>query len=236
MLAALSPAVAAHLEVTAGRPPLASASADAHICARCLVHARSALLLDRLARERGELSRIERDVAERTAEKLSVVEQLDEQLAAETTPGQRLADAVARVGGSWPFVIGFFTFLVLWMAINVVLLGTRAYDPYPFILLNLVLSSIAAFQAPVIMMSQNRASVRDRLKADQDFRVNLKAELEIAALHEKLDHLLHARWESLLELQEAQMDLLEAIAERSGAAPTEAVPTPPPSAPRTPPT
>ena len=116
------------------------------------------------------------------------------------TVGERLADNVARVGGSWAFVIGFGVVLVVWMALNVAMMG-RAFDPYPFILLNLVLSSLAAIQAPIIMMSQNRTSARDRAQADEDFRVNLKAELEVAALHEKMDHLLHEQWESLLDMR-----------------------------------
>ena len=92
-------------------------------------------------------------------------------------------------------------------------LATRAFDPYPFILLNLVLSCIAALQAPVIMMSQNRQVARDRMQAEQDFRVNLKAELEIASLHEKVDHLLHAQWERIVELQEMQLELLNELRE-----------------------
>jgi uncharacterized membrane protein len=105
--------------------------------------------------------------------------------------GDRLADAIARVGGSWGFIISFLTFLVVWTLGNVYLLATHAFDPYPFIFLNLVLSMIAALQAPIIMMSQNRQAARDRIEAGHDYEVNLKSEIEIMALHEKLDEVRH---------------------------------------------
>ncbi len=105
--------------------------------------------------------------------------------------GDRLADSIARVGGSWGFIIAFLGFLVLWSAVNTLVLATHAFDPYPFIFLNLLLSMLAAIQAPVIMMSQNRQAARDRLDAEHDYEVNLKAEIEIMALHEKLDELRH---------------------------------------------
>ena len=112
-------------------------------------------------------------------------------------------------------MIGFLIVLVAWMALNTVVLATRAFDPFPYILLNLVLSCVAAIQAPVIMMSQNRSAVRDRAQAEQDYRVNLKAELEIALLHEKMDHLLHTQWEHMAEIQRTQLELLEQLSERS---------------------
>lgn len=108
----------------------------------------------------------------------------------ERTRGQKLADAVAAVGGSWGFIGGFALALVLWMGWNVLTRGTGvAFDPYPFIFLNLMLSMLAAIQAPVIMMSQNRAAARDRAAAEHDYAVNLRAELEIMHLHDKLDAL-----------------------------------------------
>jgi len=106
--------------------------------------------------------------------------------------GGRIADSIARIGGSWAFILSFIAFLIFWTAANVWLLGRHTFDPYPFIFLNLVLSMIAALQAPVIMMSQNRQSDRDRLDAAHDYEVNLKAEIEIMALHEKLDELRHS--------------------------------------------
>jgi uncharacterized membrane protein len=105
--------------------------------------------------------------------------------------GERLADSIARVGGSWSFILTFIAFLVVWTIGNAYLLATRAFDPYPFIFLNLVLSMIAALQAPIIMMSQNRQAARDRIEAGHDYEVNLKSEIEIMALHEKLDEVRH---------------------------------------------
>jgi uncharacterized membrane protein len=138
---------------------------------------------DMPARERRVLER----VARRLAISRNVIKEYEERL----TFGQRLADRVAEVGGSWSFIIGFALFIAVWMLVNAALLaglGT-VLDPYPFIFLNLILSLLAALQAPVIMMSQNRQSVKDRLAAAHDYEVNLKAEIEIAALHEKLDQI-----------------------------------------------
>ena len=109
----------------------------------------------------------------------------------ESTVGERLADAIARVGGSWGFIIAFLAFLAVWTVANVWLLTRDAFDPYPFVFLNLILSMLAAIQAPIIMMSQNRQTARDRLDAAHDYEVNLKAEIEIMALHEKMDELRH---------------------------------------------
>ena len=167
----------------------------------------------RLEAERGELSALEHEILRKAAEHAAIAVQLDEVIARETTFGQRTADAVAKIGGSWSFVLSFLTALMIWMAINTWWLRHDAFDPYPYILLNLVLSCVAALQAPIIMMSQNRSSTRDRIQADQDYRINLKAELEIGSLHDKLDHLLHKRWEDLIEIQEQQVELLRALSE-----------------------
>jgi len=101
-----------------------------------------------------------------------------------------------------------------WIGINSWLLQAKAFDPYPYILLNLVLSCLAAIQAPIIMMSQNRASARDRIRADEDYKINLKAELEIHALHDKIDHLLHVQWERMAEIQQTQLEVLRELSER----------------------
>ncbi|MBI5364379.1 MAG: DUF1003 domain-containing protein [Planctomycetes bacterium] len=191
-------------------------SSEAHVCPDCLNEARIVLLLAELERERGEFSAVEAEVARKAAGHLAIAEQIDEEFQRNITPGQRLADRVARVGGSWPFVVGFCAVLAAWVGINAWFLRERAFDPYPFILLNLVLSCIAALQAPVIMMSQNRMAARDRVQADQDFRVNLKAEIEIASLHDKVDHVLHAQWQHMVELQQLQIDLLNEILEERG--------------------
>lgn len=124
--------------------------------------------------------------------------------------GDRLADSIARVGGSWGFILGFLAFLVLWTVLNTVILLTGAFDPYPFIFLNLVLSMVAAIQAPIIMMSQNRQAERDRIDATHDYEVNLKAEIEIMALHEKFDEIRH---KDILVLRE-EVQQLRSLLER----------------------
>lgn len=191
-------------------------SEDGQVCLDCRNAARVELLLKELESERGELSEVEAAVARKAASHTTVAEDIDEEFRRTTTRGQRFADTVARVGGSWPFVIVFLAVLVAWALINTFALRQAAFDPYPYILLNLVLSCIAALQAPIIMMSQNRMAARDRLQADQDFRVNLKAEIEVATLHEKVDHLLHAQWNRMVELQQLQLDLLQELARRRG--------------------
>ncbi len=182
----------------------------------------------RLIAERGELDDLEIEVARKIADGKTVVYRLNEEFERSVTRPQRWADAVARVGGSWTFVTVALLIIVGWMIINLVL-GTRSFDSYPFILLNLVLSSVAALQAPIIMMSQNRHGERDRMQADQDFLVNLKAELEISGLQTKLDHLLHNRWDSLLVTQQLQLELLHKLA---GQIP--GVQPPPPASPASP--
>jgi len=130
------------------------------------------------------------------------------------TTGERLADIVAEFGGSWRFIISFAVVLIVWMAFNVWAATQRVFDPYPFILLNLVLSCLAAIQAPIIMMSQKRQETKDRLRSENDYRVNLKAELEIRHLHEKIDHLINRQWERLAEIQQIQLEIMEDLAAR----------------------
>ncbi len=128
--------------------------------------------------------------------------------------GDRLSDMIASFGGSWKFILSFIAFLVVWIVANVWLLASRTFDPYPFILLNLLLSCTAALQAPVIMMSQNRQETRDRRRAENDYKINLKAELEIRHLHEKVDYLLHQQATRLMEVQQIQLDLMRDLAQR----------------------
>ena len=161
--------------------------------------------------EKGELTGIEREVIDSIREQdilaTNPIEDADKTL----TLGQRTADRIADFGGSWTFIIIFFTILVGWMAVNTFLFAFHPFDPYPYILLNLVLSCLAAIQAPIIMMSQKRQEERDRVRALHDYQVNLKAELEIRHLHQKVDHLLSHQWEMLLEIQETQREFLEAL-------------------------
>src|SRR6202012_4383650 len=128
------------------------------------------------------------------------------------TLGERVADTVADFGGSWTFIVIFFAVLVVWMTFNAWAASRSVFDPYPYILLNLVLSCLAAIQAPIIMMSQNRQEAKDRLRSENDFRVNLKAELEIRHLHDKVDHIITRQWERLAEIQQIQLEILQDMA------------------------
>jgi uncharacterized membrane protein len=144
-----------------------------------------------LKRKPDGLSVLEHRVLESTIERKTISKDASTTYALHLTFGDRVADAFARFGGSWAFILGFVGFLGLWTLGNAWLLSRQAFDPYPFIFLNLILSMLAALQAPVIMMSQNRQAQRDRIDAAHDYEVNLKAEIEIMALHEKLDDLRH---------------------------------------------
>ena len=125
--------------------------------------------------------------------------------------GDRLADKIASFGGSWKFIIIFSGILFVWIIINTIVLLIKPFDPYPFILLNLILSCLAAIQAPIIMMSQNRQEAKDRLKSDHDYKINMKAEFEIRHLNDKIDHLLIKQWKQLEEIQQFQSDLMDEI-------------------------
>lgn len=129
--------------------------------------------------------------------------------------GEKIADGVAAFGGSWRFIILFFCVLLGWILLNVALLFSKPFDPYPFILLNLILSCLAAIQAPVIMMSQNRQEKKDRIRSENDYKVNLKSEIEIRTLHEKVDHLLLDQWSKMMKIQEIEIELLQEIRDRS---------------------
>jgi uncharacterized membrane protein len=184
---------------------------ESYICHSDLGHYRSQYVENVLEQERGELSNLEHEVIESLRQHDVMTENLNTAIDETATLGQRMADQVASFGGSWRFILIFAGVLVVWIAINSVALFSKPFDPYPFILLNLVLSCIAAIQAPIIMMSQNRQNDKDRMKADNDYRVNLKAELEIRHLHSKLDLLLTHQWQRLLEIQQVQTDLLEEL-------------------------
>lgn len=184
------------------------------ICTADLRHYQLEYLEQMLQSERGALSELDREVLERIRDGETIAENVDTSEAAELTLGERVADRVASFGGSWTFITGFFTVLIAWILVNVFALLSEPFDPYPFILLNLVLSCLAAVQAPIIMMSQNRQEAKDRLRSEHDYQVNLKAELEVRLLHEKIDHLLLHEWGRLLETQRLQADMLDGIAER----------------------
>jgi uncharacterized membrane protein len=187
-------------------------SSDGFICLTDLDKFKAAYVRHVLETEKGELSTLEEDVMKSLKEQELLSENINVEFDQKLTFGQRISDKLADSAGSWAFIIGFGIVILLWILTNTVLLIFRHFDPYPFILLNLVLSCLAALQAPVILMSQNRQEARDRLRAEHDYRVNLKAELEIRNLHEKMDHLLKNQWQRLLEIQEIQTDLMEELA------------------------
>lgn len=184
-----------------------------HIAARATLHAgrlvQAAIAPRELAAGLGSLDETERRVLGKFVNRQTVSHDVEREHAETATLGARLADRIASFGGSWSFIGLFFAVLAAWMLYNVE--TSPPFDPYPFILLNLVLSCLAAIQAPIILMSQNRQAEKDRLHAKADYEVNLKAELEILALHEKLDALRERAWEDLLQLQRRQLDLLERL-------------------------
>lgn len=156
----------------------------------------------------GELSALDKTVLDSLSDKKLLSDQLEDAPGKDTL-GQRVADKVASFGGSWTFIISFMVFLLGWIALNAFWLTNKGFDPYPFILLNLILSCLAALQAPVIMMSQNRQEEKDRERARKDYMINLKSEVEIRLLHEKIDHLIIHQQQELLEMQKIQMDAMK---------------------------
>jgi uncharacterized membrane protein len=165
--------------------------------------------------EKSELAALDKEVMLAIQQNGVLSETIQEETEKQLTLGERLADRVAAFGGSWFFILSFFCFILCWIFVNVWMLRHRAFDPFPFILLNLILSCLAAIQAPIIMMSQNRQEQKDRLRAEHDYKINLKAELEIKLLSEKIDHLLVHQNKKLLEIQEMQIDYLEDLMNRT---------------------
>ena len=164
--------------------------------------------------EIGELSKLEKEVLESFEKSEILAKNVEPEIDETLSFGQKVADKIASFGGSWTFILSFLFFIGLWMFTNVYLLFTKPFDPYPFILLNLILSCLAALQAPVIMMSQHRQETRDRQRSEHDYQINLKAELEIRQLNEKMDHLLVHQGQRLLEIQQVQVELIEEIIEK----------------------
>lgn len=162
-----------------------------------------------LKAEHGEFTELDRQVTESIAKQDTIAENTEAEFAEHRTFSERLSDDLAEFGGSWAFLIVFFVVMAAWMAFNLWLGEKSAFDAYPFILLNLVLSCLAAVQAPIIMMSQKRQDKKDRLRSLNDYRVNLKAELEIRHLHEKMDHLISRQWQRLAEIQQIQLELMQ---------------------------
>jgi uncharacterized membrane protein len=159
-----------------------------------------------------KLSKRERRVLQSILKHETISRDVHRQMYDERTLGEKVADRVATFGGSWTFIFIFGGVLLSWIILNSLMLANRAFDPYPYILLNLFLSMLAAIQAPIIMMSQNRQAAKDRETAKHDYEVNLKSELEIRRLHEKMDELREDKWIELIKLQQEQINLLEELA------------------------
>jgi uncharacterized membrane protein len=197
------------------RRDLPDLAPDAFISLAELARFRTLYVEELLLAENGELTELDRQVAESIATHETLAENTDEEFEEQWTLAERLSDHLASFGGSWTFIILFGVVLVVWMGFNIVALDAIRFDPYPYILLNLVLSTLAAIQAPIIMMSQKRQEAKDRLRSQNDYQVNLKAELEIRHLHEKVDHLLSRQWTRLAEIQQMQLELMHDLGRRN---------------------
>ena len=163
---------------------------------------------EKIIQDQNETKKINQEMLEQLKNKQIISQNLNTTINQKATFGQKSADAIAKFGGSWPFIFLFVVILGSWILLNTLHILGLSFDRYPFILLNLVLSCLAAIQAPIIMMSQNRQATRDRIAADHDYQTNLKAELEISLLHEKIDYLMSQQWQQMLELQQLQIELL----------------------------
>jgi len=169
----------------------------------------------------GELSQLEKIVLDSLTNKTTLSNKIDDVESNKLNFGQKIADKVAAFGGSWTFIISFGIFIFIWITLNIFWLLNKGFDPYPFILLNLILSTLAALQAPVIMMSQNRQEEKDRERGVKDYMINLKSELEIRTLHEKIDHLILHQQQELMEIQRVQIEMMSDIIKQIDAKKTE---------------
>jgi uncharacterized membrane protein len=185
------------------------------VCHSCLNRFRTELVRSEMEKDRGELSALEEEVMRSLHDGALVSDNLNEEFDRSLALGARISDKVAEFGGSWRFIISFFVIMALWIIANSTYLLFHPFDPYPYILLNLALSLLAAVQAPIILMSQNRQEARDRMRAENDYQVNLKAELEVRMVNERLDLLIHHQWAHLLEIQQIQTEMIEDALGRS---------------------
>jgi len=165
-------------------------------------------------KEVGQMTELEQQVLEKMKSNKFISDNVEPEMEMEFTFAERLSDKIAEFGGSWKFIITFLSIMTIWMALNVWWYHNKGFDPYPFILLNLVLSCVAALQAPIIMMSQNRQEDKDRVRSEHDYQVNLSAELQIRMLHEKLDHLMHNQHRQIVEIQQIQIELMQELEEK----------------------
>jgi uncharacterized membrane protein len=183
------------------------------VCFTCLNGLQVDHIQSILHRQKGGISDLEKEVTETLRKQELLSSDLNAAFDKNLSFGSRLADRVAEFGGSWKFIILFTSIIVVWITMNSIAYFTGHFDPYPFILLNLILSCIAALQAPIIMMSQNRQEDKDRMRAENDFKTNLKAELEVRILHSKMDELLTHHWHSLMNIQKMQIEMMEKLIE-----------------------
>jgi uncharacterized membrane protein len=189
-------------------------SPEKFICRVDLSGFRSKYVHSLLESEKGELTSLENEVVRSLREHDLLSSDIETEFEQKWSFGERMADRIATFGGSWAFLICFGVFLFTWIGVNTYVLVSHPPDPYPYIFLNLILSCLAAIQAPIIMMSQNRQEAKDRVRSQHDYQVNLKAELEIRYLHEKIDHLLSHQWDRLVQIQELQLELLSELGAR----------------------
>ena len=183
-----------------------------YICLADLNRFRREYLEDLLQEDAGQVTALQQQTVSAIQQHELLSRNLNVAFEKDLTFWERLSDKVANFGGSWGFIIGFAAVICLWILVNSVVLLVRPFDPYPFIFLNLILSGLAGFQAPIILMSQNRQDSKDRLRSEFDYRVNLKAELEVRALNEKMDLMLRQQWRRLLEIQRLQFQVMEELA------------------------
>jgi uncharacterized membrane protein len=184
---------------------------DSAISTRELFRYRQRHIESLIKREVGQVTQLEQEVLEKMNANTFVADNVEPELETEASFADRLSDKIAEFGGSWKFIISFLSMMAIWMISNVWLYHEKGFDPYPFIFLNLVLSCLAALQAPIIMMSQNRQADKDRIRSEHDYQVNLSAELQIRMLHEKLDHMMHNQHRQLIEFQQIQVELEEKV-------------------------
>jgi uncharacterized membrane protein len=201
------------LEIQKSHPEF---TVENNICLEDLNRFRTNYIQSLLASEKGELTDLENDVVDSLHQHELLSSNINLEFESKLSFGEAMADKLAGFGGSWRFILMFGAVLLTWILVNSAVLIRNPFDPYPYILLNLVLSCLAALQAPVIMMSQNRLEAKDRLRSENDYQINLKAELEIRHLHEKIDHLLLRQWERLVEIQQVQIELLSELSAYSG--------------------
>ena len=186
-------------------------SADGFICSSDLNRYRYDYIRSLVEAEKGKVSGLEGRVLECISQNEILATDVDKELESQLTLAERLSDRLTQFGGSWTFISLFMVILTLWIVVNSIALILKPFDPYPYIFLNLILSCMSAIQAPIIMMSQNRQDAKDRARATHDYQVNLKSELEVRQIHQKLDHLLSTQWDRLLEIQELQLELLKEL-------------------------